>query len=275
MEDAKLIDGKKWARKLEEELKIELIKLSRKPKIVSILVGDDPASVLYSQIKQKKAKEVGVLFEWISFPEDADLVEVAMEIENLNQDNGVDGIMVQLPLPQRFLEGHDESEIIGSIDPEKDVDGLTGNSDFLPAAVVAVLKLLQDEDIKLTNKKIVILGKSNLVGKPLAQQLISQGLDVEVCDSKTQDLDKQTKAADVLISATGVAELVKGEMVKEGAVVIDVGSEKINGKVVGDVQFASVYPQASKITPVPGGVGPMTVMCLMENVIKVCETKLT
>ncbi|MCL4367313.1 bifunctional 5,10-methylenetetrahydrofolate dehydrogenase/5,10-methenyltetrahydrofolate cyclohydrolase, partial [Patescibacteria group bacterium] len=199
----------------------------------------------------------------------------AMEIENLNQDNGVDGIMVQLPLPQRFLEGHDESEIIGSIDPEKDVDGLTGNSDFLPAAVVAVLKLLQDEDIKLTNKKIVILGKSNLVGKPLAQQLISQGLDVEVCDSKTQDLDKQTKAADVLISATGVAELVKGEMVKEGAVVIDVGSEKINGKVVGDVQFASVYPQASKITPVPGGVGPMTVMCLMENVIKVCETKLT
>ncbi|MCL4367441.1 bifunctional 5,10-methylene-tetrahydrofolate dehydrogenase/5,10-methylene-tetrahydrofolate cyclohydrolase, partial [Patescibacteria group bacterium] len=118
MEDAKLIDGKRWARKLEEELKIELIKLSRKPKIVSILVGDDPASVLYSQIKQKKAKEVGVLFEWISFPEDADLVEVAMEIENLNQDNGVDGIMVQLPLPQRFLEGHDESEIIGSIDPE-------------------------------------------------------------------------------------------------------------------------------------------------------------
>jgi methylenetetrahydrofolate dehydrogenase (NADP+)/methenyltetrahydrofolate cyclohydrolase len=179
--------------------------------------------------------------------------------------------MVQLPLPKEFLQGRDEKELLKFIDSQKDVDGLNyahKPSTFVPAAVKAVISVLEDENISVENKKVVVVGASDLVGKPVSEELKKMGAEVTVIDSKTEDVKEKTLEADILISATGVPGLITGEMVKVGVIVIDVGAEKVDGKVVGDVDFESVEPKASRITPVPGGVGPMTVISLMENVVE-------
>lgn len=270
----KIIDGRKLALKHEEVLKAEITKLKIKPKLVSIIVGDDPPSLLYTKIKQKKAEELGIIFEplYFSFPplggSHKSFEEVINKIKELNNNPGVHGIMVQLPLPIEFLQGRNEKELLQLINPEKDVDGLTSGGIFLSATAKAVISIFKDENIPVAGKKVVVVGSSDLVGKPVAHEMEKLGAKVIICDRQTADLCHETLKADILISATGCPGLIKGEMVSDGVVVIDVGAEKVDGKIVGDVDFKSVYLKASRITPVPGGVGPITVISLMENTLK-------
>lgn len=273
--DPKIIDGRKLAVLRQEKLVEKIKTLSKAPKVVSILVGEDAPSVLYTNIKQKKATEVGIDFEAARFSENAEFSEVETKIKDLNNERDVDGIMVQLPLPEEFLRGKDEKELLQLINPQKDVDGLnyahqttSGEARFIPAAAKAVMSILEEENIEISGKKVVVVGASDLVGKPVAEELKKMGGKVTICNSKTVSLQGQTLEANILVSATGVPGLITGDMVKNGVIVIDVGAEKVDGKLVGDVDFASVYPKASRITPVPGGVGPMTVISLMENVVE-------
>lgn len=270
--DSKIIDGRKLALKRQEKLIQEVKKLKLTPKIVSILVGDDAPSVLYTKIKQKKAEEIGIDFEPIHFVFPLPVWEaVCQEIIKLNNNPEVNGIMVQLPLPQEFLQGKDEKELLQLIDPSKDVDGLNyacKTRSYVPAAVKAVLSILKDEKIPVVGKNVVVVGSSDLVGRPVAEEMEKLGAHVKICDSKTSNLQGETLEAQILVSATGVPNLINGDMVSDGVVIIDVGAEKVDGKIVGDVDFESVYPKALRITPVPGGVGPMTVVSLMENVLE-------
>lgn len=269
--DEKIIDGRKLAFLRQEKLISEIERLKIKPKIVSILVGNDAPSVLYTKIKQKKAEEIGIDFEAKHFVlPHVKWEAVCQEIIKLNNDPEIHGIMIQLPLPEEFLHGRSEKELLQLIDSKKDVDGLNyarKTRSYVPAAVKAVLSILKDEKIPIAGKKVVVIGSSDLVGKPLAMELEKLGGFVTVCNRQTLNLQGETLEAQILISATGVPGLIKGKMVSDGVVVIDVGAEKVNGKIVGDVDFESVYSKASKVTPVPGGVGPMTVISLMENVV--------
>lgn len=281
--DPKIINGKALAKKREEKLESRIKKLESRVKVVSILIGDDPSSLLYTQMKQKKAHKLGIDFDFEQFPEDTDFEVIAGVIKGLNEDSSVTGIMVQLPLPKKFLENHKTHELLDLIDPKKDIDGLTTSSPFQTAAVVAVFNILEEEGIELKNKNAVVVGTSDLIGKPIAKGLEERGAKITSVNRTTQNKEEIYKNADILISATGVPNLIKGEMVKEGVVVIDVGvmvieepAESDSGQarmtgVVGDVEFESVYPKASKITPVPGGVGPMTVVALMENAVKAVD----
>lgn len=273
MNQDKIINGKKLAAPREQKLLAKLEKLEEKPRVVSILIGDDPASLLYTEIKQKKAKELGIDFKPSYFPASVNYVNTLQLIKALNRTSGVDGVMVQLPLPKEFLRMHQPHELLNAIDPGKDIDGLSVQSKFLPAAVKAVLSILEDEKVVVKGKKVVVVGISDLVGKPLARELEKMGSGVTSCNSKTEDLKKETLQGDILISATGVPGIIKGDMVKEGAVVIDVGISEVDGKIKGDIDFDGVLPKVSKITPVPGGVGPMTVISLMENVVECMERK--
>lgn len=275
--DSKIIDGKKLALKRQEKLIQEVKKLEKTPKIVSILVGDDAPSVLYTNIKQKKASELGIIFQPLYFnlpPQGWThklFEEVVNKIKELNRNPEIDGIMVQLPLPKLFLQNRSEKELLEFIDDKKDVDGLNyahQTSSYVPAAVKAVLSILKDERIPVAGKKVVVVGSSDLIGKPVAEEMEKLGAKVIICDRQTTDLCRETLKADILISATGVPGLIKGNMISDGVVIIDVGAEKVDGKIMGDVDFKSVYPKALRITPVPGGVGPMTVISLMENTVK-------
>lgn len=278
IDDPKIIYGKKLAAQYEGELKEEVKKLGFAPCGVNILIGDDPSSVLYTQIKEKKAQEIGIDLKTLRFslgggtnpPPRWD--DVVQKIEEMNKDPNIYGIMIQLPVPEDFLEGHSLDELLGKIDSQKDIDGLhyaRKRSTFVPAAVKAVLMILEDEKINVRGKTVIVLGKSNLVGKPVAEELKKMGAQVTVCDSQTKNLSGETQKADIIISATGVPGILTGEMIKEGVVVIDVGAEKVGGKLKGDVDFSSVYPKASKITPVPGGVGPVTVIALLKNLVEI------
>ncbi|MFA5933503.1 MAG: bifunctional 5,10-methylenetetrahydrofolate dehydrogenase/5,10-methenyltetrahydrofolate cyclohydrolase [Microgenomates group bacterium] len=267
----KIIDGRKLALLRQQKLEEEIKTLSKTPKVVSFLIGEDAPSVLYTNIKQKKAEEIGINFEAIRLPVETEFEEVAKKINELNDDSSVDGIMVQLPMPEEFLKGKEEHDLLELIDGEKDVDGLTSKGKFLSATVRSVISILEDEGISVSGKKVVVVGASDLVGKPVAGELKKMGADVVICDSKTTRLQGETLEAQILISATGVPGLIKGDMVKEGVIVIDVGAEKVDGKVVGDVDFESVASKSSRITPVPGGVGPMTVISLMENVVEAAK----
>lgn len=268
-----IIDGKKLALKHEEILKGKIKGLSRKPKIVSILIGDDPASLMYSKMKQKKAQELGIDFELECFEMTPPRWQaVTEEIKRLNDDKSVNGVMIQLPVPEEFLGEHQAEGLLDLIDPGKDVDGLNYTRKVLPcvpAVVKAILSILEDENVKVESKRIAVLGRSNLVGKPLVQELEKMGAKVVVGHSQTPDLKKITLGAEIVISVVGKPGLVTGEMISPGAVVIDAGAAKNEeGKIVGDIDFISVAPKASKITPVPGGVGPITIISLMENVVK-------
>ncbi len=256
---AKIFDGKEFALKKEKILAKRVRELARKgrvPKLVSIVVGDNPASHMYVNLKGEAAARVGIKFEKLELK----ITDVITAIRKLNEDESVTGIMVQLPLPDIVRQETDR--VLGAIAPEKDVDGLTGKGRFLPATVKAVLDILEEMKVDVIDKPVVVVGRSRIVGKPLAVALADRGAKVTVAHSQTTDLGEVTRKADILVSATGKQGLITATMVKPGAIVIDVGEPK------GDVA-ERVWEVASYMTPVPGGVGPVTVVSLLENLVKV------
>jgi len=274
--DSKIIDGRKLAKILEAEVKkgVEELKLDRgtTPGLATILVGEDPASKMYVRLKHKACVRVGIHAEDIPLPETTTQEELIEHINTLNNRDDIHGILVQLPLP-----GHiNEQAVMLSIDPSKDADGfhpynmgqlLIGNEGFVPCTPKGVLRALEEYDVEIQGKHAVIVGHSNVVGKPMAAILMNRNATVSVCHVYTDNLKKFTSDADILIVATGVKHLIKADMVKEGAVIFDVGITEEDGKVYGDVDFNNVVEKASLITPVPGGVGPMTISILMQHVL--------
>ena len=269
-----IIDGKAIATKRLEELGRKVVRLRVKPKLAAIIVGDDPGSEMYVRMKAKRAGEVGIVSEVIRFKTNVSGSELIKQIQELNDDRTVTGILVQLPLPGSL----NTEEVLQAINPKKDVDGLTGKSQFLPATVKAVLICLESAleiDAKqnraivqnglanyLKGKITTVIGQGKLVGKKLADYLEGKGLRVRRCDINTRDLSLVTREADVLVVATGVSNLIKADMVKPGAIVIDCGAPKA------EVDFDEVSKVALAITPVPGGVGPLTVVSLLENTLE-------
>ena len=276
---ARIIDGKGIAEDIHRELKEEvaiLAKEGRAPGLAVVLVGNDPASETYVRSKERKARELGIFSQ--VFRRDAGISkeELLELIQELNEDRRIDGILVQLPLPSHI----DEKEIIEAIDPGKDVDGFhpmnTGrlfNSQkdlprFEPCTPMGIMELLEREGIEVEGKKAVVVGRSNIVGKPVACLLLEKNATVTICHSRTRDLARETVTADILVVAVGKPGFIDGSMVKDGVVAIDVGINRVDGKLVGDLDFPSVEKKSSYITPVPGGVGPMTIAMLMKNTIK-------
>ena len=272
-----LIDGKELSKRIKEELKIEADKLKEKgivPKLAVILVGDDSASKVYVKNKSKACNEVGVEFEEILLNSNTSMEKLLSIIDELNNRKDINGILLQSPIPK----GLNIQEAFERIKWEKDVDGfnpinvgrlMIGQDTFISCTPYGIIKMLEACDIEIQGKNAVIIGRSNIVGKPLMQCLLNKNATVTICHSKTQKIKEITKTADILISAVGKINIVTADMVKDGAVVIDVGMNKNDkGKLVGDVDFEKVKEKASYITPVPGGVGPMTIAMLMNNVIK-------
>ncbi len=272
---SKIIDGKKISWVIKDELKEKVDKLKVKPTLVVISVGDNPASKVYVGQKEKCANYIGLNYEHKHFDSisDDELVKV---IDKLNKDKKVNGVIVQLPLP----DGMDETRIVNTIVPEKDVDGLTylnaglllnNKTSMVSCTPKGIMELLKREKVDLVGANAVVIGRSILVGKPMMNLLINANATVTLCHSKTKDLAKVTKKADVLVVAIGKKHFITRDMVKRGAVVIDVGINRVDGKLYGDVNYDGVYSKVKKITPVPGGVGPMTVVMLMKNVIEAYE----
>lgn len=277
---AEIIDGKKLAQEIRSNLKIKCEELKEKginPKLAVIMVGEDKASQLYVRNKSKACNEVGIEFEEFLLAENTKQEKLIELIEKLNKDNSIHGILLQSPIPSHL----DINEAFRAIAPEKDVDGfnpinvgkLCLNQDtFVSCTPYGIMKMFEAYDIDLTGKNVTILGRSNIVGKPLIQCCLNKNATVTVCHSKTKDIKEHTKNADVVISAIGKSKFVTADMIKQGAVVIDVGINRgEDGKLTGDVDFENVSKKASYITPVPGGVGPMTIAMLMNNVIKACS----
>jgi methylenetetrahydrofolate dehydrogenase (NADP+) / methenyltetrahydrofolate cyclohydrolase len=271
-----LLDGKQCALDIENQLKsqIDLIKAAnqRLPKLVVILVGTNPASISYVTNKAKACHRVGFLSEIIQLPEDSILEAVIEEVNKLNDDESVDGILVQLPLPK----GLDSKAVIESIDPNKDVDGLhsvnvtklvMNEKGFVPCTAKGVVTLLKTYNIPLQGAHAVVLGRSQLVGRPLAQLLTNENCTVTVCHSKTIDIPQYTRMADIVIAAIGRPKMITREYLSEKAAVVDVGINKVDDKLVGDVDFENVLDLVRAISPVPKGVGPMTIVTLLQNTV--------
>jgi len=267
---SKIIDGKKVSLKLKDELKEKVSKLKEKPMLVVISVGDNPASKVYVRQKEKCAKYVGFEYLHLHYEKinDDDLIK---EINKLNKDKKVSGMIVQLPLP----DGMDEKRIVNSIAPDKDVDGLSfinagrllnNESGLVSCTPAGIMELLKAYNINPSGKRAVVIGRSILVGKPMMNLLINANATVTLCHSKTVDIEKISRRADILVVAIGKPNFVKKNMVKRGSVVIDVGINRVDDKLIGDVDYNDVYSKVKLITPVPGGVGPMTVIMLMTNV---------
>ena len=281
---ANLIDGKLVSATLRENLKKDVEKFKAEtgitPGLAVVLVGEDPASCVYVKNKHNGCVAVGMNSFEIRMPESTDEETLLAKIDELNRDEQVHGILVQLPLPRHL----DESKVINAIAPQKDVDAfhpintgkiMTGGYDFLPCTPSGVMSLLDYYNIEISGKECVVVGRSNIVGKPMAMLLLERNGTVTVCHSRTNNLAEHTKNADILVVAVGKANFLKGDAVKEGAVVIDVGINRLpDGKLCGDVEFASVSEKASYITPVPGGVGPMTITTLLKNTLKAAEKSL-
>lgn len=273
---AQIIDGKKIAAETRAEIAAAVAEQKAAgvtPGLAVIIVGENPASQVYVRNKHKACGEVGMYSEVIEMPGDTTEETLLAKIAELNEDTKIDGILVQLPLP-----GHiDEEKVINAIRPDKDVDAfhpintgkiMIGNPDFLPCTPAGVMVMLKKTGIDITGKNCVVVGRSNIVGKPMAMLLLGANGTVTVCHSKTKDLAAVTREADILVVAIGRADFITGDMVKEGAVVIDVGmNRRADGKLTGDVDFASAAERASYITPVPGGVGPMTITMLLQNTL--------
>ena len=268
----KLIDGKTVAKEILDNLADEVLFLNKKPCLAVIIVGNDPASKIYVNLKKKKALELGFNSIVIELPENTLEKDLIYKIEELNSDENVNAILVQMPLPKHI----NPLKIIETISPQKDVDCFhpynVGNisigkkSYVYPCTPKGIIRLLEYYDIKTEGKHAVVIGRSNIVGRPLSQMLINENATVTICHSKTKNLSEITKTADILISAVGKPNLVTENMVKDGVVIIDVGMNRLeNGKLCGDVDFENVKDKASYITPVPGGVGPMTICSLMVN----------
>lgn len=274
---ATIIDGKQLAKKIRANLRIECEELKKQginPKLAVIMVGDNPASKVYVKNKSRVCNEVGIEYQEYLLPENATQKELLELIKRLNKDKKTNGILLQSPLPQHL----NINEAFKTITYLKDVDGFTpasvgklciGEDTFISCTPYGVIKMFEEYNIDLKGKNVVILGRSNIVGKPLMQCCLQKDATVTVCHSKTKNLSEYTKKADVIISAIGKAKFLTEDMVKDGVVIIDVGiNRQDDGKLVGDVDFENVSKKASYITPVPGGVGPMTIAMLMNNVIK-------
>jgi len=277
---ATIMDGKALSLKLKEQMKQRIEQLKQQginPKLVVVLVGDNSASQVYVRNKHKSCGEVGIESEVITMPEQTTQQELLEVVERLNQDETVDGILVQLPLPKQI----DEKTVLRSILPEKDVDGFhpvnvgllsIGDECFAPATPSGIIAMFQEYGINIAGKNCVVIGRSNIVGKPMAALLLKNNATVTICHSKTEDLASYTRRADVVIVATGRRHTLTADMVKEGAVVVDVGMNRNEqGKLCGDVDYDEVKEKASFITPVPGGVGPMTITELLENTIQAAQ----
>ena len=277
-----IIDGKKTAAELREELKKKVAELrsthNAVPGLTVILVGEDPASKIYVKNKEKFAKEIGMNSEVIRYPADTEEKVVLNKIKELNEDKKISGILVQLPLPKHI----DKKKVIETILPGKDVDGFhpmnvgnlsSGYDSSIPCTPLGCSLLLKKAEKNLSGKHAVVIGRSNLNGKPMTQLLLKENCTVTVTHSKTKDLKAECLRADIIIAAVGIPKLVKGDWIKKDAIVIDVGINKTDSGIVGDVDFDQVSKVAKAITPVPGGVGPMTIACLLSNTVE-CFKKL-
>ncbi len=273
---AKILDGKAVSAAVKQEVKAEVAALAAQGISVGlavIIVGDNPASRTYVNNKKKACAEAGIVSEEYALPETTTQEELLDLIDTLNKKDSIHGILCQLPLPK----GLDEKAVIAAINPEKDVDAfhainvghiMIGDYSFLPCTPAGIMEMLKYYDIPIAGKECVVIGRSNIVGKPMAMLLLQQNGTVTICHSKTVDLADVTRRADILVAAVGIPKFVTADMVKEGAVVVDVGMDRDeNGKLCGDVDFAAVEPNASYITPVPGGVGPMTIATLLKNTV--------
>ena len=271
-----LIDGKKAAAELREELKHEVSSLKKKfnkvPGLTVILIGDLTPSQIYVRNKEKSANEVGLKSEVIRYPDTIEQKVVLEKIKELNKDDSVSGILVQLPLPKHI----DKQKVIQTIDPSKDVDGFhpmnvgnlsSGYDSSIPCTPLGCYLLIKKTEPNLNGKKAVVVGRSNLNGKPMTQLLLKENCTVTITHSKTKDLKSECLKADIIVAAVGIPELVKGDWVKKETIVIDVGINKTEKGIVGDVDFDEVSKNAKALTPVPGGVGPMTIACLLKNTI--------
>lgn len=269
----KILNGEGIAAQTRVRLKAKIAKSRTKPGLAVILVGHDPASHMYVQFKKEASEEVGMYLESYEFKETVSQKKLMKVIEKLNKNKKIHGILVQLPLPEHI----NTFEVLDAIAPEKDVDGfhpenvgwmLIGKPLLMPATTLGIWRLLQSTNVQVKGKHVVMVGASNIVGKPTAALFLNEGATVTICHKKTKDLEKHVKEADILITATGVPKLITEDMVRQGVVIIDAGIKRHKGKVVGDVDFEALKEKASYITPVPGGVGPMTVVSLLENTWK-------
>ena len=275
-----IINGKEISENLKEKLKSQISEEKLKLSLAVIQIGEDEASNVYIKQKEKVSEYIGINFLHIKFNENENEDIIRNKILKLNQNKEINGIIIQLPIPSKF----NTLELIDLINPNKDVDGLTsvnkaalwnGKDSIIPCTPLGIIELLKAYNIDVSGKNIVIIGRSSLVSKPLFNLLINMDATVTMCHSKTKNLANHTKRADILISATGKRNLIKKDMIKENAVIIDVGINRYNGKLSGDVDFENIKDKASYITPVPGGVGPMTVVMLMKNVIKASKIKIS
>ncbi|MDD5213072.1 MAG: bifunctional 5,10-methylenetetrahydrofolate dehydrogenase/5,10-methenyltetrahydrofolate cyclohydrolase [Candidatus Gracilibacteria bacterium] len=272
-----IIDGKKIAGEIYEKLKEQISKMDRKPSLGVILVGNNPSSEKYVEQKKKWAEFVGMNFALYRFETNISEKELLEEVEKLNNDTNTSGFIVQLPLPDSI----DDKKIINAINPTKDVDGfhpinqgkilIGDNSGLAPCTPSGIMEIFSHYDINLSGKIVTVIGKSNIVGKPITAMLINAGATVISCNSKTPDISKFTSISDIIISATGQAGIIKQEMVKDGVILIDVGFNYIDGKIYGDMDFENLKDKTSMITPVPGGVGAMTVAVLLKNTLKAAK----
>ena len=280
---AKILSGKVVSARVKEGLKKEVEELNGKGKrtgLAVVLVGEDPASKVYVRNKEKAGEEIGIYSEMHKLPEETTEEELLSLIDKLNKDDNIDGILVQLPLPKHL----DDKVIINNIRADKDVDAfhpvnvgkiMIGDYDFLPCTPAGIMELIYESGVEVDGKECVVIGRSNMVVKPMSMLLLHENGTVTTCHSHTKDLPEVTRRADILVAAVGIAKFVKADMVKSGAVVIDVGMNRDeNGKLCGDVDFDAVEPVAGAITPVPGGVGPMTIAMLMRNTVTASKNKL-
>ncbi|MBE7044343.1 MAG: bifunctional methylenetetrahydrofolate dehydrogenase/methenyltetrahydrofolate cyclohydrolase FolD [Ruminococcaceae bacterium] len=274
---AKILSGKEVSARIKEELKQEVAALKEKgifPGLAVVIVGDDPASRVYVNSKKKACEDLGIYSEEYALSAETTQEELLSLIDTLNHKKEINGILVQLPLPKHL----DEESVIQAIDPKKDVDAfhpvnvgkiMVGNYDFVPCTPAGVMELIHESGIEVSGKECVVIGRSNIVGKPQAMLLLHENGTVTICHSRTKDLKETVKRADIVVAAVGKPNFITGDMIKEGAVVIDVGINRIAPKtLVGDVDFESASKVAGAITPVPGGVGPMTIAMLMKNTVK-------
>ena len=278
----KIIDGKKLAAQVKRQIKEKVTKMAVKPGLAVVLVGNDPASKIYVRAKEKACQQVGFYSKQVVLPAEVEQEKLIKEIEKLNDDPKINGILVQLPLP-----GHlDEEKIIEAIDTKKDVDcfkddnvggislidrNVNIGSLLIPCTSKGIISLIKSTNLPLAGKRAVMVGRSKLVGKPTALLLLAENMTVTICHSQTKDLEKETLQADVLVVAVGRPKMITAKMVKKGAIIIDVGINRTKSGLVGDVDFINVKKKAAFVTPVPGGVGPMTIAALMENTLLLTE----
>ena len=275
---AQLIDGKAIAQQVESEVRDALAKLPYKPSLVAIRVGNDPASELYVRNKARKAHELGLRGTELIFDVSMSETQLLAQVEKLNRDDDVDGILVQLPLPPQI----DSKKVIKAVDPRKDVDGFhpmnvgllhLGQRSLVPCTPAGVMRLIASTGVAIEGARAVVIGRSDIVGKPVAALLLQQNATVTICHSKTRKLAEVAREADILVAAIGKPRFVTADMVKRDAVVIDVGINRVDGKLMGDVDFQNARDVASWITPVPGGVGPMTIAMLMSNTVTAARAR--